>query len=147
MVCNQWVLEYNKVSLLPPIAFTAIERQAVFKAHSLRHLRPVNAATMDQWHEMMGHLYLEALTHLQEHCQGVRITTSELTKYWCEDCCIGGAKRVLYRYPVPRYLVLFGKVYWDLVQLPNGFGGEHYILHFVDSYSRMHYVYSLLNKN
>src|SRR6266487_4646876 len=99
MVCDQWVLEYNQVL----IAFMAIEPQAVFRAHLSRHPRPINAATMDQWHEIIGHLYPEALTHLQEHCQGVRITTSELTEHWCEDYYIGGAKRVPYRYPVPRY--------------------------------------------
>src|SRR6266487_1526576 len=80
MVYDQWVLEYNKVSLPPPTAFTATQH-AAFKAHSSRHPRPVNAATMDQWHEMMGHLYPEALAHLKEHCQGVRITTSELTEH------------------------------------------------------------------
>src|SRR2546423_15161315 len=96
---------------------------------------------------MIGHLYLEALTHLKEHCQGVQITMSKLTKHQCEDCCINGAKRVLYRYLVPRYPVPFSKVYWDLVQLPNRFGGKHYMLHFVDSNSCIHHVYSLLNKN
>jgi len=47
MVCNQWVLEYDPVPTPPPIAYVAMERQAVFKAHSSRHPRPVNAATMD----------------------------------------------------------------------------------------------------
>ena len=42
MVCNQWVLEYDPVPTPLPTAF-----QAVFKAHLLRHLRPVNAATID----------------------------------------------------------------------------------------------------
>ena len=47
MVYNQWVLEYDPVPTPPPTAFVAIEYQAAFKAHSLRHPRPVNAATMD----------------------------------------------------------------------------------------------------
>jgi len=68
MVCNQWVLKYDPVPTPPPAAFVAMEQQAAFKAHSSRHPRPVNAATMDQWHEMIGHLYPEALTYLKEHC-------------------------------------------------------------------------------
>ena len=42
MVCNQWVLKYNPVPTPPSTAL-----QAAFKAHSSRHPRPVNAATMD----------------------------------------------------------------------------------------------------
>jgi len=69
MVCNQWVLEYNPVP--PPAAYTAVVPQAAFRAHSSRHPRPTATATMDQWHEMIGHLYPEALKHLAEQCQGV----------------------------------------------------------------------------
>ena len=108
-VHNQWVLKYNPVPVPPSSAF--VGSQAVFKAHSSRHPRPVNAATLDQWHEMMGHLYLEALKHLRDHYQGVLITTSELIEYKCKDYCLNGAKRVPYRQSVPRYPEPFGKVY------------------------------------
>jgi hypothetical protein len=146
MTHGQWVLEYNTVPLPPMSVFQASYRRAAFKAHSSRHPRPIRQASLDDWHEMMGHLYPEALHKMSQSCQGVSITTSKLSNHKCEDCCLNYAKRVPYRFPTKRHTQPFGKVYWDLIVMKNGIGGENQILHFFDSCTCSHYVYHLYGK-
>ena len=94
----------------------------------------------------MGHLYPEALFKMREYCQGVSISTTKLLEHRCEECCLNDSKRVPYRFPALRSTVPYEKVHWDLISIKNGMGGECYVLHFIDSCSRMHYVYQLLGK-
>jgi len=51
---------------------------------------------------MMGHLYLEALVKIKQHCKGIDITIIKLINYKCEDYCLNYAKRVLYQFPTIR---------------------------------------------
>jgi hypothetical protein len=140
---DQWVLDYVPLKTTSPPQPPAI-MQAAFKAHSSRMPRPLNKATFDDWHEIMGHLYPEALNHLTTSCQGVEIDgIHKLSNHKCETCCLMTGKRIPYRYPTKRWPTPFGKVYWDLVSLPNGFSGEIYMLHVIDSCTRMHHVYCL----
>ena len=83
---------------------------------------------------------------MREYCQGVAISTSKLSEHRCEECCLNDSKRVPYRFPALRSTVPYEKVHWDLISIKNGMGGKCYVLHFIDSYSRMHYVYYLLGK-
>jgi hypothetical protein len=59
---DQWVLEYQEVTKSEG---QLAELYASFKAHSTHKPRPQNVATFDQWHEIIGHLYPEALRHLK----------------------------------------------------------------------------------
>ncbi len=76
MQFHQWVLEYNPVTQEQLASYHA----TTLKAHSSRHPRPINNATLDQWHEIMGHLYPEALLKMREYCQGVSISTTQASK-------------------------------------------------------------------
>jgi len=164
MTYGQWVLEYN----IPPKsvfqasvpAFQAsipafqdstsqnsTNQAAAFKAHSSRHPRPIKQASLDDWHEMMGHLYPEALLKIKQQCQGADITTNKLSDHKCENCCINYAKRVPYRFPTVRHTQPFAKVYWDLIVMKNGIGGENQVLHFFDSCTCNHFVYHLYGKS
>ena len=69
MILSQWVLDYK---LVKPLANTL----TLFSAHSSRHPRPVNAQTLDEWHECIGHLYPKALLHLPQTTSGTEVTTS-----------------------------------------------------------------------
>jgi hypothetical protein len=143
---EQWVLEYTENSVSERSksegSFTAL--LASFKAHSSRAPRPIKEGTLDQWHEIMGHLYPEALKKLETACQGVKITTSSLSDPKCEECCLNDAKSVPYRHPTFRHPIPFWKLCWDLISMNNGLGGENHMLHFVCPTSRMHFVYHLL---
>lgn len=141
---GQWVLEYNPVPDIPYSVRQASLQHASFKAHSTRHPRPKNVASLDDWHEMMGHLYPEALLKMRENCQGVVITTTQLTNHLCEDCCLNDSKKCIYRHGSLKQTLPFAKVYWDLIILPDGFGSEKATLHFVDDASRMHFAYHVL---
>ena len=147
MIHNQWVLEYNPLpALSQAILQTASTQQGVFKAHSSRHPRPDNQATFDQWHEMMGHLYPEALRQLPAQCSGVKLLTDQLTDPKCEICYINGSKRIPYRHPIAKFPVPFRKVFWDIIHLPTGMTNERYMLHFICSCSRINHVYSLSDR-
>ena len=67
-----------------------------FRAHSTHHLRPVNRATLNEWHEIMGHLYPEALLKLREHALGIEITTSMLINPKYKDYYLSNLKYILY---------------------------------------------------
>ena len=67
-----------------------------FRAHSTHHLRPVNRATLDEWHEIIGHLYPEALLKLREYILGIEITTSTLINPKYKDYYLSDLKRVPY---------------------------------------------------
>ena len=92
----------------------------------------------------MGHLYLEALLKLREHILGIEITTSMLINPKCEDYCLSDLKRMLYRYPIARSTIPFKKLYWDLIAMKNGIGGETHTLYFINNYTRAHFIYYLL---
>ena len=109
MTYGQWVLEYNTPpksvfqASIHPTNQDPTNQAAAFKAHLSRHLRPIKQASLDNWHEMMGHLYPEALLKIKQQCQGADITTNKLSDHKCENCCINYAKRVLYRFPTVRH--------------------------------------------
>jgi hypothetical protein len=109
MLFDQWVLEYNPNRPSNDDILRA-SLHASFKAHSSRHPRPANTATFDGWHEMMGHLYPEALRHLTEQCDGVVLTTNQLSDHKCEDCCLNDSKRVIYRAPTLQHPVPFWRL-------------------------------------
>ena len=67
-----------------------------FRAHSTHYLRPVNRATLDEWHEIIGHLYPEALLKLREHVLGIEITTSILINPKYKDYYLSDLKHILY---------------------------------------------------
>jgi hypothetical protein len=143
---EQWVLEYTENSALqwPRSEGSFATLLASFKAHSSRAPRPIKEGTLDQWHEIMGHLYPEALKKLETACQGVKITTSSLSDPKCETCYLNDSKSVPYRHPTLRHPIPFWKLCWDLISMDNGLGGENHMLHFVCPTSRMHFVYHLL---
>jgi tagatose-1,6-bisphosphate aldolase non-catalytic subunit AgaZ/GatZ len=82
-----------------------------FRAHSTHYPRPVNRATLNKWHEIIGHLYPEALLKLREHILGIEITTSTLINPKYKDYYLSDSKRVPYQYPIARSTIPFKKLY------------------------------------
>jgi hypothetical protein len=109
MQFEQWVLEYSENSASKRAklkgSFTAL--LASFKAYSSRVPRPIKEGTLNQWHEIISHLYLEALKKLETAYQGIKIITSSLLDLKCEECYLNDVKSVPYRYLIFRHLIPF----------------------------------------
>jgi hypothetical protein len=109
---EQWVLEYTENSVSERSksedSFTAL--LASFKAHSSRAPRPIKEGTLDQWHEIIDHLYPETLKKLETAYQGIKIIISSLSDPKYEEYYLNDTKSVLYYYPTFRY----PKPYWKL---------------------------------
>ena len=98
----------------------------------------------NQWYEIIGYLYSKALRHLKSQCQEVVFLLDTLLELKYKEYYLNNAKRVLYRYSMLRYLILFQRLYQDLILIPNSLGGENYILYFIYLTSYIYFIYYLL---
>ena len=85
---SQWCIEYNPQRTPQHTTFTTTTQvqtqKGVFKTHSSRKPKPLNTGTLDEWHDKMGHLYEEALSHMPGVTTGVKLTTLSLSAHKCE---------------------------------------------------------------
>ena len=111
MILSQWVLDYKPVKSQQGFktlaSSPALNTPTSFSAHSSRHPRPVNAQTLDEWHEYIGHLYPKALLHLPQTTSGTEVTTSQLSNPKCENYCLSNSAKRPYRHAVIRSDVPF----------------------------------------
>ena len=128
---NQFVIDYQPM--------------AAFPANSYKPRPPLHG-TIKRWHQRMGHLYEEAVKHLLTAVNGATIDQSELVGI-CEICRISQAPQQISRRKPVQATRPFQRVHFDLIQFQEGFNGDHWILHFVDEYSKFHFVYTLRNKS
>ncbi len=132
---GQWVLEYN--SVVTASAFP-----------SSTEPKPATTATMDLWHKRLGHLREEAVRHLPQSATDALISSRD--RYYippCETCRLSSARQQISRVRTDRKTAPFERVHLDLFPMRNSFLEDRYILHFLDDYSRMNYVYVLKSKS
>ena len=133
---GSWVVEYN------PIKST----QSVYKAHSSRKPKPILKGSTSQWHDRLGHVYPEAIAHLEQKSQGVKVTPSEHDPA-CEVCRLADASKIISRRSQQRAKEPYEKAHWDLISMKPGIGDAVQILHLLDDMTRMNHIYILRNKN
>ena len=73
----------------------------MFKTYSLRKPKLLNTGTLDEWHNKIGHLYKEALSHMPGVTTGVKLTTLSLLVYKYKQCYLTNSKQILSRRPSP----------------------------------------------
>jgi hypothetical protein len=100
------------------------------------------AATMGIWHYHLGHLHAEALVNLPAAAEGVKITSSSLAL--CDTCALANAKQVSSRCSTQCATSVFRHVYLDLIQLNQAYNSNRWVLHFLNDFSRMNFVYTVL---
>ena len=64
----------------------------------------------------------------------------------CEVCRLSKAHKIVSRRTPDQATYPFQKVSFDLVTHSPAYNGDHFILHFINSYSNFHKVYTFLNK-
>ena len=136
---GQFILEYNKIN-----SQITQSTGAAFPIRSALARRP-SEATANIWHQRMGHLHHEALSHLSTSTEGVKITPCS-TLLTCQTCHLSKAKQIVSRRQVSRMTTPFARVHFDLIQITPAFNGPRWILHFLDDYTRMNFIYTLSRK-
>jgi hypothetical protein len=84
---DQWVLEYNTDQ---HVAFPAHQ-------HTSRSVRPPRKGTAMRWHKRMGHPGPNAIEHLVQQSQGVRL--QGITTVQCDACGRSKIRRQIRRTP------------------------------------------------
>ena len=112
---GQWCLEYNVV------------RQGAFPISSTDDL--TRSGTIQQWHERLGHLNFEAIKHLPEQLQGVKVTTKSYDNS-CEVCRLSNAKKIISRRTRARSEIPFERVHYDLIQVEPRLNDISWVLYF-----------------
>ena len=136
---DQLVLEYNPITL-----DTNMPTQVAFPVRSAG-LRKDSEGTTTLWHRRMGHLHREAVEKLPTAVLGVKLAkTSPIS---CEPCELAKSHQIVSRRPIERATRPFTRIHIDLIQLQSAYNGDTWILHFLDDYTRMNFVYTLKGKD
>jgi hypothetical protein len=115
------------------------------RAHKSTDPPTPKRASLQEWHELMGYPNPEALSHLPKAATGVEFTTKELDSIVYEQCELTNSKQKVARAPRERSTIPFDTVSWDVMYIKDGLGGEKRVLHAVDDYTRIHFVFTLYN--
>ncbi|KAF1987144.1 hypothetical protein K402DRAFT_310467, partial [Aulographum hederae CBS 113979] len=106
-------------------------------------------ASLDIWHDRLGHARREALLHLPQSSIGVAPFPSsnfERETDLCRTCALANNKQQISRVPPSRGSYPFEKSHFDLIYLETAFNADKYILHFYCAFSGYHLTYTLTNK-
>ena len=94
---------------------------------------------------MIGHSNPEALRHLLKAATGVEFTTKELDSIICQRYKLINAKEQVSKAPRERSTLLFDSVSQDVIYIKDGLEGEKRVLYIIDDYTRVYFVFTLLN--
>ena len=64
----------------------------------------------------------------------------------CETCRIGSAPEQISCRTPPRATKPFEWVYFDLIQMEEGYNGDKWVLYFLDDFLRLNFIYTLQSK-
>ncbi|KAI9037493.1 uncharacterized protein KD926_000288 [Aspergillus affinis] len=118
---------------------------------SRRSARPhILKGNTDLWHRRMAHLHWDALRHLPEAAQGVKIDDFRAKQHddpKCEVCRHSEAPRQTSRRSMMTAQAPLQRVHFDLIQMKPALNGDQWISHFYDENTRFHNVFSHRLKN
>ncbi|KAJ5290653.1 uncharacterized protein N7443_010906 [Penicillium atrosanguineum] len=111
-------------------------------AHAVRSSeKPLEArASANLWHRRFAHINHKTVHKLASMVDGVTIEDGNEEEALCETCQLGNAPRQVSRRPVGRTFGRFGRVHFDLIQLPVAYNGHRWISHFVIEGIRFHWI-------
>jgi hypothetical protein len=112
------------------------------QAHAVRaSVKPLEAkASAELWHRRFAHIQPQAVRKLAEMVDGVTVDDTKAGETLCETCQLGSAPRQVSRRPVGRTFGRFGRVHFDLIQMPPAYNHHRWISHFVIEGIRFHWV-------
>jgi hypothetical protein len=87
----------------------------------------------------------ESLRHLLEAFIRVEFTIKDFDSLVYKRCELTNSKQYILRAPRERSNIPFDKISWDVIYIRDGLGGEKRVFYTIDDYTRIHFVYTLLN--
>ena len=130
-VLGQWLLEYHPLQEANTSAYVA---------HSSRKATPITKWTTQEAHQRLGHLYGEALQHLEKACRDVQLVDEEYQKP-CQVCRLSDAKQQISRRPGTQSGRPFYRLHWDIIPQHYGLGDLKYVSHIYCEFLAFHFVY------
>lgn len=109
------------------------------------HANRSSLATLDRWYERLGHIGQDRIQKTAELTEGMKITPGDsLSKDdLCEICLKKEANRQISRCPIPPYYGLFGRLFFDIVHMPEYGGKDRYFVHFLVECICFHILYTI----
>ena len=130
---GQYTLEYNP-----------LDHEQVVNAAQNSH-KPLNQAmgTAEDWHKRLGHLYYEAINHLETSTRGAKVTTRHDRSCICETCRLGNAREIISRRPYTRGTRPFHTLCVDWVYMTEGLNDESKMMHTHCDFCYMNFIFAL----
>lgn len=119
-----------------PLGRTSKEPNAAF--HN-SHIMPTNKATMETWHQRLGHASQEIVQKLPVAARGVSITTNNELPH-CEACHLSKARHQISRVIPDPAKQPFEKVHVDMMFFEKGYNGHTVAMHLYDTYTGFHMI-------
>lgn len=98
---EQWTIEYNEYRPTVEV-YSAPQHQApdvaIFRARRSEHSPPALEVDTITGHDIFGHCDIEAVTHIQDTCEGIKITRKHDNSK-CQICRLGDSKQLISRVP------------------------------------------------
>ena len=106
--------------------------------------QPPAAAPLDTWHLRIGHLHCDTLEKLSLSAKGVQFSRTNMSH--CETCSLAKAHQIVSCHPADHATKPLVYVHLDLIQVTPAYNNHCWVLHFLDNFSRMNFVYILATK-
>ena len=107
----------------------------------------LNTAGYERWHERLGHIGHRRLLQAEKMASGMEILPKKEVDAICEVCLQKDAKQQISRRPIPTSYGRTGRVYFDIVFMPEYGGKFGYLAHFYIEHVRFHIAYALQHKS
>ena len=134
---SMYTLEYNEVNTAKQV-FVAQTRRSFFKTES--------HTTAEIWHKRLGHAHYEAIRHLPDSAEGVKLVkqpNDENAIRKCESCKCSKPKKLVSRVTPERADKPWEKTHIDLIKANPGYNDSSQVLHFYCDATRSHRVIDL----
>lgn len=104
-----------------------------------------SSATIDRWHERLGHIGRDRIQKTADLTEGMEIVQGDMNKKddSCEVCLKKEANRQISRRPIPPHYGPFGRLFFDIVHMPEYGGKDRYFVHFLVERIRFHIIYTI----
>jgi hypothetical protein len=99
-------------------------------------------APSELWHRRLAHIEPRTIAKLPSMVEGVVLEDKKPTEQesLCQVCKTGNAPKQISRRPVGRTFGRFGRVHFDLIQLPPAYNRHRWISHFYLEGRRFHWI-------
>jgi hypothetical protein len=94
---------------------------------------PHSKASLERWHERLGHPSNKVINHLKDHVTGVEIDTQD--RPLCESCKLSSATQKISRRPMAVGSSPWEITHFDIVPMSMSWDGMRYFIHFYCLYS------------